>query len=174
MNRVTLILCSSAVLFTSRAGPASTRVQAVRFKQNPIISPRMGHGIGDSIGNPSLIKVPTWVRHRLGRYYLYFSGHRGTAIRLAYPDHLEGPWSIYEPGALSVNDTVCVNYITAPDVHVDDERREIRLYFNGPLLDPQRAPRMRQPSLVAISKDGIHFNASSEIRRSLFPRLPFR
>ena len=55
-----------------------------------------------NINGPSVIAVPDWVEKPLGRYYLYFAHHRGDSIRLAYADQLEGPWKIYQPGALSL------------------------------------------------------------------------
>ena len=36
-------------------------------------------------------RVPAWVTQPLGRYYLYFSHHKGTFIRLAYADDLKRP-----------------------------------------------------------------------------------
>ena len=119
MNMSRAILCLSLILLFvciiaahrhltsatySDAGRVSNRIQAVRFKQNPIISTQMGHGIGENINGPSLIKVPTWLHNPLGKYYLYFAHHTGTFIRLAYADKLQGPWSIYEPGTLKLND----------------------------------------------------------------------
>jgi hypothetical protein len=55
-----------------------------------------------NINGPSIIAVPEWIENPLGQYYLYFSHHKGDSIRLAYGDKLEGPWKIYEPGALSL------------------------------------------------------------------------
>jgi len=66
------------------------RPLAVRFKENPIIRPDMPT-VGDDINGPSLVMAPPWLEHPLGRYYLYFAGHRGTYIRLAYADALAGP-----------------------------------------------------------------------------------
>lgn len=133
-------------------------VQAIRFKQNPIISVQPGSGIGNNINGPSLIKVPSWLPNALGRYYLYFAHHSGEYIRLAYAQKLEGPWVIHEPGTLKLRETACVHHIASPDVHVDDEKREIRMYFHGPTGQGNR-----QVSRVAVSSDGIKFAASREI-----------
>ena len=59
----------------------------------------------NNINGPSLIRVPDWVENPLGNYYLYFSHHKGDFIRLAYADKVEGPWAIYEPGALALQDS---------------------------------------------------------------------
>ena len=73
---------------------------AKRLLDHPIITPKMHPSIGRNIQGPSLIQVPDWVVNPLGRYYLYFSDHKGSYIRLAYANELTGPWLIYEPGSL--------------------------------------------------------------------------
>jgi hypothetical protein len=91
------------------AVPASLSVQ--RISDAPIIdtaiSPRLTELAQQqgyrNINGPSLIAVPQWIENPLGNYYLYFSHHKGDFIRLAYADQIEGPWSIYEPGALALN-----------------------------------------------------------------------
>ena len=68
----------------------------VRFKDNPIIRHETLPGpAGTSICYPSLIRVPSWLRNPLGKYYLYFADHKGAYIRLAYADQVEGPWKIH-------------------------------------------------------------------------------
>ena len=59
----------------------------------------------NNVNGPSLIRVPDWLENPLGNYYLYFSHHKGDFIRLAYADTVEGPWSIYEPGALALKNS---------------------------------------------------------------------
>ncbi|PZQ57246.1 MAG: hypothetical protein DI570_20210 [Phenylobacterium zucineum] len=59
--------------------------------------------MGANIEGPSLIRTPDWLPGRLGRYYLYFADHKGDYIRLAYADHLEGPWTVHTPGALQLD-----------------------------------------------------------------------
>jgi hypothetical protein len=51
-----------------------------------------------------MIRVPDWIRNRLGDYYLYFADHKGSYVRLAYADHPTGPWAIYPPGLDHWND----------------------------------------------------------------------
>lgn len=144
-----------------------------RFRENPIITPDLSPAIGANINGPSLIRAPEWLPNRLGKYYLYFAHHHGDRIRLAYADDLRGPWRIYEPGTLHVDSSFCSEHVASPDVHVDHERREIRMYYHGPALPPrqhQREPLTtqyrflgRQRTRVATSKDGIHFDARPEI-----------
>jgi len=145
-------------------------VYAKRFEYNPIITPEMGRGIGTNINGPSLIKVPDWLTNPLGKYYLYFSHHRGTYIRMAYADRLEGPWTIYEHGVLHMKETICLDHIASPDVHIDDQRREIRMYFHGQVT-VGRWSRLRQPSFVATSKEGIYFNALPEMLGDSYFRI---
>lgn len=137
-------------------------VKAIRFKQNPIITPEMGHGVGSNINGPSLIKVPDWLPNPMGKYYLYFSHHRGKYIRMAYADRLAGPWTIYEHGALHLEMTPCKEHIASPDVHVDNEKYEIRMYFHGQLTTGLWSLK-NQPSFVSLSKDGIHFKVLPEM-----------
>ncbi|HEV2125645.1 MAG TPA: hypothetical protein VGW38_23070, partial [Chloroflexota bacterium] len=110
-------------------------MKAERFPQNPIIHPHMDSRMGDNINGPSLVRAPSWIGEPLGKYYLYFGHHRGTYIRLAYADDLAGPWQTYEPGVLDLADSFFVKHIASPDVHVDEERQEVRLYYHGPLAE---------------------------------------
>src|ERR1051325_11075203 len=80
---------------------ASLCQSAQRFHENPLISIATSKSLGDNVNGPSIIHVPQWIPHPLGRYYMYFAHHKGTYIRLAYSDSLRGPWKIYEPGVLN-------------------------------------------------------------------------
>jgi len=146
---------------SAAAAPANSwkEIQVVRLAHNPIIQETMlPAGEGNNINGPSLIRVPRWITNRLGNYYLYFAHHSGKYIRLAYADKLEGPWKIYEQGALQLSESPgCIGHIASPDVFVDEQRQEIRLYFHGPSRE-----RTGQKSFVALSKDGLHFKASAE------------
>ena len=102
-----------------------------RLPENPIIRPFMDRWMGRNINGPSAIETPDWLPNRLGRYYLYFAHHLGSYIRLAYADRPEGPWLTYEDGVLDVKQSHFLDHIASPDVHVDNERREIRMYFHG-------------------------------------------
>ncbi len=147
---------------------AQSTVQARRFHQNPIIRPEMLPGRdGANINGPSLIRAPAWLPDRLGNYYLYFAHHNGKYIRLACADKLEGPWKMYEPGALKLSEAPgCTGHIASPDVIVDEQRRELRMYFHG----PARAGG-GQKSFVALSKDGLRFKASDEVLGQFYFRV---
>ena len=132
-------------------------MRASRFPSNPIIYPNMDSRMGSNINGPSLIRVPAWLPRPLGQYYLYFAHHQGDYIRLAYADRLQGPWRIYEPGTLRLDDSFCHSHLASPDVHVDERRREIRMYYHGP------EPGKGQVSRAALSQDAINFVARPEI-----------
>jgi hypothetical protein len=150
------------------------KIEVKRFKNNPIIYPKMDESLGNNIAGPSLIRTPNWIINPLGRYYLYFSAHKGDYIRLAYADQLEGPWHIYRKGTLQLEESLFTTtpsnqivkitqdprykgpdesmpHIASPDVHVLDDNQEIRMYYHGLLKNG------RQMTRVARSKDGIHF-----------------
>jgi hypothetical protein len=152
--------------------PGWVFAQAVRVERlgdGPIIRPDMDGRMGTNIAGPSLIRVPEWVERPLGRYYLYFADHEGTYIRLAYAEAVEGPWRMYEPGTLRLEEshfpTTCPPcsgpgevyvHVASPDVHVDEERREIVMYYHGRDVG-------RQVTRVATSRDGVRFEARPEI-----------
>ncbi len=116
------------------------------------------HGI-PNINGPSLVRVPDWIEKPLGRYYLYFAHHVGTYIRMAFADEIEGPWTILSPGVLNLASAYSTEHIASPDVHVDHEARQIRMYFHG----GAPAPGKPQETRVALSPDGLNFTAMPEI-----------
>jgi hypothetical protein len=126
-----------------------------RFPNNPIIHPHMDDRIGSNINGPCLIRVPDWVPDPLGRYYLYSAHHHGTYIRMAYSDHLAGPWKIFSPGVLDLQQSYFEDHIASPDVHIAEDRREIWMYYHGCCLPTYPCQFQR----VASSKDGLHFKA---------------
>jgi hypothetical protein len=144
-----------------------------RFPENPIIRPHMDARMGDNINGPSLIRVPDWIAEPLGRYYLYFAHHDGRYIRLVYADDLHGPWRTYEAGVLPLATSHFAGHIASPDVHVDDEQRRIRLYYHGADLPSGGNAGRPNPqfSRVAISRDGLRFEAQAEILGRPYMRL---
>jgi hypothetical protein len=179
-----------AVLATHSAVSAQTVASSVRVERlgdGPIITPSLHPSIGVNIQGPSVIRVPEWVEGRLGEYYLYFADHKGSYIRLAYADNLEGPWRVHPAGSLQIADS----YFLAepPEVSAAEEARMRALPTNrghdrfveattphiaSPDVHVDEANRRivmyfhglegmsRQLSRVATSSDGIHFDARSE------------
>jgi hypothetical protein len=146
-----------------------------RFAENPIIRPNMDGRMGDNINGPSLIRVPDWVERPLGRYYLYFAHHDGRYIRLAYADDLHGPWRIHEPGVLPLEASHFAGHIASPDVQIDDEHRQIRLYYHGAENPSGTGGKGGgggpQFSRVALSRNGLDFEALPEILGRPYMRL---
>ena len=141
---------------------ASAAIHPVRLAHNPIITPELSPSIGDNINGPSLIRVPDWVIHPLGKYYLYFAHHQGKYIRLAYADYLEGPWKVYEPGTLHLDQvSLCHDHIASPDVHVDAEKRRVLLYFHCP-AEGVGKDIDQQKTVLATSTDGLGFTVQSK------------
>lgn len=152
-----------------------------RSPASPIIVADMDARMGDNINGPSLLRVPDWVERPLGRYYLYFSHHEGQYLRLAYADVVEGPWTVYEPGVIPVAQSGFATpepgaligaldalpkdgdwaqaHVASPDVHVDHEARQIRIYYHGLL----RADTHGQGTRVALSTDGLHFEPQPDV-----------
>jgi len=161
---------------------------AHRLPNNPIITPEIvGYDretLGENINGPSLIRVPEWLPNPLGKYYLYFANHGGTHIRLAYADDLQGPWRLYEPGTLRLEQTDFVDHIASPDVHVDPASKRIRMYFHGPVSNEERESGTldavtheenpfgyRQYTRVALSSDGLRFEAQPQLISTFYLRV---
>jgi len=129
-----------------------------------------------------LIRAPDWLHNSPGKYLLYFAHHEGHSIRLAASGNLTGPWKIITPGALDLEHSMFASdcpadsqlhqearafidagadgnypHIASPDVWVDHNTRQIRLYYHGRLEDG------RQRSRVALSQDALNFTARMEI-----------
>jgi hypothetical protein len=138
-----------------------------RLYDNPIITPDLDDSIGQNINGPSLIKVPDWIEAPLGKYYIYFAHHQGTFIRLAYADQLSGPWRIFKPGVLNLGQAHANAHIASPDVHVIEEKHEIRMYYHGCCMPTPPT----QVTRLAVSGDGLNFMAKPEILGSSYWRV---
>lgn len=135
-------------------------------------------GLDDNINGPSLVTAPAWLDNPPAKYLLYFAHHEGRSIRLAVADRLTGPWKIVQPGPLDLEHSLFAetspaeedldpearrhieagadgNYphIASPDVWVDDDRQEIRMYYHGRLANGLQRTRL------AMSRDGLNFTA---------------
>ena len=139
----------------------SWSIQAQRIGDAPIIRPYMDARMGANINGPSVIRAPDWLPNPLGRYYLYFGHHDGHYIRLAYADDLAGPWRTHESGVLSLADSLFAGHIASPDVVINHEARQIRLYYHG--ADQPTGVQAPQSTRVALSSNGLNFTARPEI-----------
>jgi len=158
-----VLLSQATVKAEEKTAPAlpPNAIRAISVRRcdaNPLIDSRSSASLGGNINGPSVIKAPAWIKNPLGNFYMYFANHKGKYIRLAYADALVGPWHIYEPGTLRLDQAKGFSgHIASPDVHVDEQKQELRMYFHGPTHPGG------QKTGVAISKDGLTFTASRAI-----------
>ena len=117
----------------------------------------MDTSLGTNVNGPSLIRVPDWIERPLGKYYLYFAHHQGKFIRMAYADHIRGPYTVYAPGVLSIEHTPFSRHIASPDVHVDDAARTIVMHYHGNGCTEANDLPHKQVTCYAASADGLHF-----------------
>jgi hypothetical protein len=152
-------------------------VTVERIGNGPVIYPGMTGlegDLGNNINGPTVIKVPTWIENPLGKYYMYFAHHRGAYIRLAYADDPSGPWTVYKPGTLRLEQTSAIHHIASPDVIVDDANKRIMMYFHGPTEQPggdYGGRPYEQKTFVASSQDGLTFTAISGAATTPYIRM---
>lgn len=164
-----------------------SKVTVQRIGRHPLITPQLHHSLDTNINGPSLIEAPPWLAAPLARYYLYFAAHQGRAIRLALADDMAGPWRIHAPGVLNVENSLFCStrptptgpppdwvapgrdwlypHIASPDLQVDHQSRQIRMYFHGLL------PNGEQMTRVALSTDGLAFTVLVPILGSSYFRV---
>lgn len=143
-----------------------------RFLENPVITPYLLGDACENINGPALIRVPDWAPNPLGKYYLYFAHHEGEHIRLAYADTLQGPWKIHAGGVISFTSlSWATDHVSSPDIWIDEQNRQIRLYFHSPVApmlkstDPDylsHGGEILQKTFVALSSDGLDFQVRPE------------
>lgn len=144
----------------------------------PIISAADNAELEGNVNGPSLIAAPAWLENSPGRYLLYFAHHEGRSIRLAASDRLTGPWKILRPAPLDLEHSLFAEtaptdseldpearafvangadgtypHIASPEVWVDENKRQVRLYYHGRLANGLQRTRL------AISTDGLKFEA---------------
>jgi hypothetical protein len=172
-------------------------VAVTRLASNPMVTVNSSSTLGGNVNGPSMIRVPDWIEHPLGKYYLYFANHRGEFIRLAYADAVSGPWKIYEPGVLHVKDTAFYRpqpdlarfggnstHLASPEVFIDAKNRRLILWAHGWFSngerwpsDPAEAQRWAnehgygQFTQASISSDGLHFASQPAITRESYLRV---
>ena len=171
-----------------------------RLVDAPIISPELHPSIGRNIQGPSMIRVPDWIEGRRGDYYLYFADHKGRYIRLAYADHPTGPWTIYPPGSLQLEE---LGFLTEPpDVtpqqfaQLEARWKQSGVEISHDLLSEVTTPHIASPDAhvdplgrqivmyfhglegvgtqvtrVAISRNGIDFTAQPEVLGRSYMRV---
>lgn len=169
-----------------------------RLPQNPLITVASSPSLGTNVNGPTVIRVPDWVEHPLGRYYMYFANHMGAFIRLAYADAITGPWKIYEPGVLPASATAFFRrqpdppetmenfytHVASPEIVVDAPRKHLLMWVHGWWTNGERWPAdpreaaawarakgYGQYTQLAESADGIHFEMHAPITKVSYLRV---
>lgn len=135
-----------------------TRYSVTRLPGNPIIRPGMDARMGANIQGPSVIRVPDWVKGRLGRYYCYFADHKGDYIRLAYADAPEGPWTVHAPGSLALPESL---FPTTPPVTPTDVESGDRLPGRAPEGTPGVPDPMIDATCPHIASPDVHVDEAN-------------
>jgi len=95
-----------------------------------------------------MIRAPDWIEGRLGDYYLYFADHKGRYIRLAYADDLVGPWKIYPPGSLQLEQSHFL--IEPPKVTPEQVAQfEARLKQSGTVISHDLLSEITTPHIAS-------------------------
>jgi hypothetical protein len=141
--------------------PREVEVRVDRLVDGPIISPATDNSIGENIQGPSLIRVPAWVENPLGAYYLYFADHKGAYIRLAYADDLTGPWRVYRPGSLSLEQS---HFPVGPPEVPADGRRRVEERYRAAGIDIASLPHDPMVDLTTphIASPDVHVDDSAQ------------
>jgi len=136
------------VFFQVQIDLKEKKVRVTRLHDAPIITPGLHPSIGENIQGPSLIRVPEWVEHPLGVYYLYFADHKGSYIRLAYADDLTGPWTVHVPGSLQLADS---HFPTEQLIATEEDVERIRARW----AETKGAVRMAHDMMTEITTPHI-------------------
>jgi len=164
-------LAAATVLFTTPIGcgessslsNSDSNWHLERSQNNPIIphdisgiSPEWGYS---NVNGPSVVRVPEWLDSPLGQYYMYFAHHRGSYIRLAYSNSVEGPWTVKEGGVFDLADSPGIDHIASPDVLVDHEQQVIRMFYHS----TDDTTTWNQNTYLATSNDGLSFDGTNDV-----------
>lgn len=187
-----------AMLTMQPAREPAAGVFATRIAQNPLITVASSPSLGDNVNGPSIIRVPSWLPHPLGRYYAYFGHHKGQFIRLAYADAIAGPWKIYEAGVVPVRDTAFFRpqpdppgpseqfytHVASPEIYVDEAHKRLVMWTHGWWTNGERWPLTLadarawardkgygQFTQASESIDGLHFTLRPAITRVSYLRV---
>ena len=191
---VRLAVCASARAQSADPGALAP----ARLPQNPLVTVASSTTLGGNVNGATVIRVPDWIEHPLGRYYMYFANHMGDFIRLAYADDVSGPWTIFEPGVLHVRDTAFFRpqpdpaetlddfytHVASPEILIDAEHRRLVLWVHGWWTNGERWPadpaearvwaRQKgygQFTQAATSTDGRHFSMEPSITKTSYLRV---
>jgi hypothetical protein len=133
-------------------------VRVERLLDRPIISANLHPSIGLNIQGPSMIRVPDWIENQLGDYYLYFADHKGRYIRVAYANNLLGPWRIYPPGSLQLEESCFL--MERPKVPAEQFAQfEMRLQQSGVAISHDLLSEITTPH---IASPDVHVDTTGQ------------
>lgn len=193
-------LAAATVILCAAVGHAQAPafVTPRRFASNPLITVASSPTLGGNVNGPTVIRVPSWVEHPMGKYYMYFANHLGEFVRFAYADAVTGPWTIHAPGVLHVKDTAFFRaqpdpaetradfytHVASPEILIDHERRRLVMWMHGWWTNGEQWPSNPQAARawarekgygqftqVAESTDGVHFTVRPAITRTSYLRV---
>lgn len=158
LKAILAVMCVAALAACQSVSPViappASAFRVERIGNGPILSPETDPSIGHNIQGPSLIRVPDWVENPLGRYYLYFADHKGSYIRLAYADRLEGPWKIHQPGALNIADTP---FPQTPPPFTDQQMADYKARAKSIGLDVEQFPDLaKEMTTPHVASPDVH------------------
>ncbi len=91
---------------------------------------------------------------------------------MAYANHLEGPWTVYNPGrgVFHPDEVVgfAIDHVASPDVHVDHRNQRIVMCYHSPYIDAS----LGQTTYAAVSDDSLAFASNSpEVLGNIYTRV---
>jgi len=111
----------------------------------------------DDLIFPSVVRASEYLRHPLGRYYLYYAPHDAPGgICLAYTDTVDGPWHEHPSNPLVTRAWVPhyeVEHVSSPHAMWRSDREELWLYYHGD----------NETTRWATSRDGVAFEYGGEV-----------
>ena len=137
-------------------------VKVVKWEDGLIIPPGITKEVGDNVQGPSLIKVPDWLDNPLGNYYLYFADHKGDHIRLAYSDHLEGPWRIHTGGSLKLEQSKLLLKIPDEPENFDASKFTVSGYKPHPDQAHSIPTRIDDMTIPHIASPDVHVDEARQ------------
>jgi hypothetical protein len=191
-------LAGLGLIAIALAAPRAQAVTAARLAANPLITVSSSPTLGTNVNGPSVIRVPEFVPHPLGRYYMYFANHMGAFVRLAYADRVAGPWTIYAPGVLQARDTAFFRpqpdppetlddfytHVASPEIAIDRAQQRLLMWVHGWWTAGERWPAdpkaaaawarekgYGQFTQLAESADGVHFDVRAPITKISYLRV---
>jgi hypothetical protein len=195
---VVVMALLASVAFAGQGRAQAPPFNPRRLPQNPLVTVTSSPTLGGNVNGPTVIRVPDWIAHPLGRYYMYFANHMGDFIRLAYADSVAGPWHIYEPGVLHAKETAFFReqpdpkatlddfytHVASPEILIDPDRHRLVMWVHGWWTNGERWPsslpearawaRQKgygQFTQAAESADGLHFTVRPTITKTSYLRV---